>query len=65
MKNTIIVLAIATAALAACNNGNNKTTDIKQSDVQNDTSKVTPQPATTDATGNTAVFSVKEIIAGN
>jgi len=71
MKNTIIGLAIAGTTLAACNSGNNKTTDTKQRDVQNDTSIAGHQQATTDTTGsqaatagNTAIFSAKELIAG-
>jgi len=70
MKNIIICLAIAAITFMACNSGNNKTTDTKQNDVQNDTSMATHQ-ATTDTAStqtvtisNAVPFPAKEIIAG-
>lgn len=66
MKNIIIGLVLAATILAACNSGNDKTTDVKQNAVPNDTSISTNQQATIDtAVKQTATaFPVKEIISG-
>jgi hypothetical protein len=68
MKTIVFGIAIAATTFAACNSGNNKTTDTKQMD---DTSAVAHEQATPDASGtqtasagNTGVFPLKEIIAG-
>ena len=71
MKNIIIGFAIAAATLAACNSGNNKTTEAKQNAESKDTSMSTQQQATKDTAGtqsimatSTVTFPAKEIIAG-
>lgn len=71
MKNIIIGFAIAATTLAACNSGNNKTTEAKQNAESKDTSISTQQQATKDTAGtqsimatSAATFPAKEIIAG-
>ncbi|NOT90749.1 DUF3347 domain-containing protein [Ferruginibacter sp.] len=68
MKNIMIGVAIAATTLAACNNGNDKTTDVKNNDINTDTSMAMHQQ-TTDTTSSQSVatnpaFPAKEIIAG-
>ena len=71
MRNIIIGFAIAATTLAACNSGNNKTSEAKQNAESKDTSMSTQQQATKDTAGtqsimatSTATFPAKEIIAG-
>jgi len=68
MKNIIIGVAIAATTLAACNSGNDKTTDTKQDGIHTDTSMVMHQQTTDTTTSQTAAtttaFPAKEIIAG-
>jgi len=68
MKNLIIGAAIAATTLVACNSGNDKTTDTKQSDIRTDTSMAMHQQTTDTITSQsgatTAAFPAKEIVAG-
>ena len=65
MKNIILGLAIATTALAACNNNSDKINDVKQNEVQKDTSTTAHHTSTDTVVKQMAtVFPAKEIIAG-
>ena len=64
MTNIILGFTIAAISLTACNSNN--TADTKQPEVKNDTPAIVAQQKATDTTITpaTAVFPVKEIIAG-
>lgn len=71
MKKLIISAAIAVTTLAACNNGNNKTSDTKQDNVHDDAGTAPHEHATQDSgssqpamPANAVAFPVKEIISG-
>ncbi len=68
MKNIIIAAAIAVTTLAACNSGNDKTTDAKQSGIHADTSMAMHQQTTNTTISQNAAaiaaFPAKEILAG-
>ena len=67
MKNIIMGIAIAATTLAACNSGNNKTTETKQEDVHDDAGMAPHEHAVQDTAGtqpaNAAAFPAKEIIS--